>query len=382
MKPIVTFLMSSAATAYGGSETYILNVAKNLVDNFNIKLIVGRGNFNEDFIRLVNNAPVHFLSVPFISRSSKFSAILRKTRLYKKINDYDFEALTAIASINKIRRFTSDSNILEVQYPTESLIFPFINSNIKKIIHFHGPWLPLPYTYTRSIINRYAYAFITCSKWSKEILEQKFNLENVKVIYNGVDTNFFKPDISHDLRIQHNYNNKLPRFGTVGRLGKSKGTDLLFKVASEMEGIAEFFAVGPCEEDLFQEISKSKISNFHLLGALPNNELPAFYNFIDCFVLPSLFEAFGITLIEAMSCGKPVIASDTGGISEIIDHENDGLLIKAGDFNALKEAIIRIIDDRDMGLYLGKSARQKVIENFTIERTYEELKNFYFNVLK
>ena len=174
----------------------------------------------------------------------------------------------------------------------------------------------------------------------------------------------------------------MTRFGTVGRLSKAKGTDLLFRVASELEGMAEFFAVGPCEEDFFQEIKKSKIRNFHLLGTLPNNELPAFYNFIDCFVLPSLFEAFGITLIEAMSCGKPVIASDTGGIPEIIDHENNGLLIKAGDFNSLKEAVIRIINDIDLRTYLGKSGRQKVIENFTIEKTYKELKDFYFNVLK
>ena len=49
MKPNITFLMSSAATAYGGSETYVLNAAKNLIDDFYIRLIVGRGNFTNDF---------------------------------------------------------------------------------------------------------------------------------------------------------------------------------------------------------------------------------------------------------------------------------------------------------------------------------------------
>jgi len=228
MKPSITFLMSSAATAYGGSETYILNVAKNLIEDFNVRLIVGRGNFTNDFNSLVNNNLVDFLSVPFISRNSKFSTLLRKTKIQEKINDFDFEALTTIASIGKIRRFISDSNILEVQYPTESLIFPFINGNIKKIIHFHGPWPPPLYTHTRNIINRYTNTFITCSKWSKKTLEQRFNMENIEVIYNGIDTDIFKPDISQDFKIQHKYNHNLPRFGTVGRLGKSKGTDLLF----------------------------------------------------------------------------------------------------------------------------------------------------------
>lgn len=373
--------MSSAGTAYGGSETYILNVAKNLSNDFNIRLILGRGNYTNDFNSLVNNNPIKFLGVPFISRNSKFSALLRKTRLHEKINDFDFEAITAMASIRKINKFISDSDILEVQYPTESLIFPFIKKKIKKIIHFHGPWPPPLYTHTRNIINRFTDGYITCSKWSKKVLEQRFNIENIEVIYNGVDTNFFKPGVYEDFIVQQNYNHNLPRFGTVGRLSKAKGTDLLFKAASELEGIAEFFAVGPCDKDLIDEIRNKNVSNFNLLGSLPNNELPAFYNFIDCFVLPSLFEAFGITLIEAMSCGRPVIASNVGGIPEIVDNGYNGVLVEPGDYTSLKEAIIRIIEDKTFRVNSGNAARKKAVENFTIERTYKELKDFYTNLI-
>lgn len=377
----ITYFMSSAGTAYGGSETYILNVAKNLSNDFNIRLILGRGKFTNDFKSLVDNNPVKFLGVPFISRNSKFSAFLRKTRLYEKINDFDFEALTAMASIRKINKFISDSNILEIQYPTESLIFPFINKKIKKIIHFHGPWPPPLYTHTRKIINRYADGYITCSKWSKKTLEQRFSLENIKVIYNGVDTDIFKPDVSEDFIVQCNFDHDLPRFGTVGRLSKAKGTDLLFKAASELEGMAEFFAVGPCDEELAAEIGNKGISNFHLLGSLPNNALPSFYNFIDCFALPSLFEAFGITLIEAMSCGKPVIASNVGGIPEIVDNGHNGILVEPGDYFSLKEALIRMIEDEKLRINLGSTARRKAVENFTIERTYKELKDFYARLM-
>ncbi|MEI6154461.1 MAG: glycosyltransferase family 4 protein, partial [Deltaproteobacteria bacterium] len=117
------------------------------------------------------------------------------------------------------------------------------------------------------------------------------------------------------------------------------------------------------------------------LGSLPNNTLPSFYNFVDCFVLPSLFEAFGITLIEAMSCGKTVIASNVGGIPEVVDDGYNGILIVPGNYISLKEAIIRIINDRNLRINLGNSARQKVVENFTIEKTYEELKFLYLNLL-
>ena len=373
--------MSSVGTAYGGSETYILNVAKNLSDDFNIKLILGRGKFTNDFNSLINENKVKFLSVPFISRNSKFSAVLRTTKLYNKVNDFDFEALTTIASIRKINKFISDSDILELQYPTESLIFPFVGKRVKKIIHFHGPWPPPLYTHTKNMINRYADGYITCSKWSREVLEQKYNIENIQVIYNGVDENLFKPGIAEDFGMQYSYNNSLPRFGTVGRLSKAKGTDLLFRAASELEGVAEFFAVGPCDKELISEIENKKINNFHLLGSLPNNVLPSFYNFIDCFVLPSLFEAFGITLIEAMSCGKSVIASNVGGIPEVVDDGINGILVEPGDYASLKEAIIKIVNDRSLQHSLGKRARSKVVENFTIERTYRELKKYYFGLI-
>jgi len=381
MKPNITFLMSSAGTAYGGSETYILNVAKNLSDDFNVGLILGKGKFTNDFNSLADENIIKYLSVPFISRNSKFSALLRKTKLHEKINDFDIEAITIMASTRKINKFISDSDILEVQYPTESLIFPFLQKNIKKIVHFHGTSPPSLYANIKNKINKYTDAFITCSKWSKKLLEQTHNIENIKVIYNGVDANFFKPGNSEDFTLQQDYNHDLPRIGTVGRLSSAKGTDLLFKVASELEGIAEFFAVGPCEEDLIQQIKRSNISNFHLLGPLPNNALPPFYNFIDCFVLPSLFEAFGITLIEAMSCGKPVIASDVGGIPEIVDDGCNGILVDPGNYMLLKEAIIRIIYEKNLRIDLGESARQKIIKNFTFKKTCRELRDFYSSLI-
>ena len=212
------------------------------------------------------------------------------------------------------------------------------------------------------------------------MLEQRFNIENIVVIYNGVDTNFFKPGIGGYFVIQDNFKHELPRFGTVGRLGKAKGTDLLYKMASEMQGTAEFFAVGPCDKELIAEIGNNKINNFHLLGSLPNSALPSFYSFIDCFVLPSLDETFPLTVLEAMSCGKPVIASNVGGIPEMIDDGINGILLESGNFALLKEAIIKIMKDEDLRNNFANEARKKIIKNFTIYNTAEELMKFYISI--
>ncbi len=373
--------MSSVGTAYGGSETYIINIAKHLCHDFNIKLILGRGRFTDDFNKLVRNYPIKFLSVPFISRYSRFSTSWRKTKLYKKINDFDIEALTVMASLKKIRRFISDTDILEVQYPTESLILPFIKRHIKKVIHFHGPWSPPIYNHTKKIINRYADDFVTCSQWSKSILKQNIKTRDIKVIYNGVDTTLFKSTIDNAFNVSEQYDPNLLRIGTVGRLSKAKGTDILLKVASEMQGVAEFFVVGPCDEDFFSYLKNYKTSNFHLLGPKPNKDLPVFYNFIDCFVLPSLEETFPISILEAMSCGKPIIASRVGGIPEIIDDGNKGILCEPGDFKSLKENIAKIINEKTLRYNLAKSSRETVIKNFSIEKTKSNLIEFYKTLL-
>ena len=221
--------------------------------------------------------------------------------------------------------------------------------------------------------------FVTCSYWAKHELEKEIGQANeVKVIYNGVDTDVFQPAPPLDLKIDGYTDHGLVRFGTVGRLSHGKGTDLLIDVASEFKGKAEFFAVGPLDPKLSEMISKKgKPDNFHFWGSFPNQALPSFYNFIDCFVLPSLSETFPITTLEAMSCAKPVIVSAVGGIPEQIDHERNGMLVLPGDKASLIGALKNIIENKDTIVSMGKYGRSKILEKFSMEILYKELKKLY-----
>ncbi|MEM5777163.1 MAG: glycosyltransferase family 4 protein [Candidatus Aenigmatarchaeota archaeon] len=381
MKPILTLFMSSVGTTYGGSESYTINIAKHLCHDFNVKLILGRGKFTDDFISLINNYPVEFLSVPFISRHSRLLTYWRKTKFCKKINDFDIESLSVMASFKKIKKFLSGTDIFEVQYPVESLIFPFIDKHIKKVIHFHGYGIPPIFNFFNKRICHFIDSSITNSYMSKSLIEAKTKIRDIKVIYNGVDTDIFKPMYNNTINIKEYFNPDLPKVGTVGRLSKEKGINILIRVAKDMDDIAEFFALGPYDEDILYETKRLKVKNFHLIGPLPNKLLPFFYNFIDCYVLPSLFEAFGITVIEAMSCGKPVIASNVGGIPEIIDDGINGVLIEPDDHLSLKKALLYILKNREIQIRYGESGRQKVLENFSFKHTVDELKKFYFSLL-
>ena len=94
----------------------------------------------------------------------------------------------------------------------------------------------------------------------------------------------------------------------------------------------------------------------------------------DVLVLPSFSESFGLVLIEALACGKPVIGSDVGGITEIIN-DDVGLLVNPNKISSIAGAIDKIINDDDLRLVLSLNARNRAIDFSKITIPYEELKN-------
>jgi glycosyltransferase involved in cell wall biosynthesis len=101
----------------------------------------------------------------------------------------------------------------------------------------------------------------------------------------------------------------------------------------------------------------------------------------DAFVMPSHAEGFGFTNVEAMSHGLPVITSAEGPAAEIVDDERTGLLVRAGDVSALRDAIARLVSDRAAAGALGSAARTAFLERFTIERFRAGLAALYDEAL-
>ena len=103
---------------------------------------------------------------------------------------------------------------------------------------------------------------------------------------------------------------------------------------------------------------------------------------MEVFAFPSRWpEGFGLTLIEAMAAGKPVIGTRMGAVSDIIRHEVDGLLVPPEDPVALAEAIARLLQDHALAERLGRAARTRVREQFSLERMTSEIEAVYHDVL-
>lgn len=113
-----------------------------------------------------------------------------------------------------------------------------------------------------------------------------------------------------------------------------------------------------------------------------NSQLVNFYNYSDVFVLPSInmSEAFGLVLLEAMACSKPVIASNLPGVRSVFKNGKQGLLVKPGDVNDLAHKLKIILEDKDKAVQMGLAGRQLVEKKYNWDKVGEKLNLIYYNV--
>jgi len=103
------------------------------------------------------------------------------------------------------------------------------------------------------------------------------------------------------------------------------------------------------------------------VGAMPRNQMPSFWNSLNIAVAPSLHEAFGLVALEAMACGIPVVAAAVGGLKEIVQDGESGLLVPPGDAAALAQALRALLANEPLRLRLAQGALRRA-ELFSLER--------------
>lgn len=110
----------------------------------------------------------------------------------------------------------------------------------------------------------------------------------------------------------------------------------------------------------------------HIVGAVPRGQMPDFWNSVSVAVVPSLYEPFGLVALEAMACGVPVVAAAVGGLKEIVQDGESGLLVPPGDAAALARGLTTLLSDDALRRRLAAGARRRA-EQFSIERRSREL---------
>ena len=173
---------------------------------------------------------------------------------------------------------------------------------------------------------------------------------------------------------------------TIARIAFPKRLDIFAKTASHLIGNnCEFFWVGaPTDDTIKNQLDEfSSISNIHFTGDIP--EASRLISYADVFVLFSDYEGLPITILEAMAKGKAVVASNVGGISELVD-ETSGNLISAGDtekaVSEAVQAIKELASNDELQTKKGSAARNKYENSFTLDMMWKKYLSIYSKLLE
>lgn len=191
----------------------------------------------------------------------------------------------------------------------------------------------------------------------------------VQPIVNGVDTDLFK---ACDPVLPRREGEKI--LVTTRRLVEKNGVEYLVRAMPRILGEenVRLFLIGdgPLRrrlEALAQELGVSDRTVF--LGTIPNAQIPGFLSSADVFVIPSLVEATSISALEAMACERPVAASRTGGLPEIVT-EDTGVLFERGNPGDLARKVIDLLKSERLG-EMGRRGRARVVAEWSVERVAE-----------
>lgn len=248
---------------------------------------------------------------------------------------------------------------------------------------------------------------IGCSDYITNKIRHQFPTIPCETVYNGVDINHFKfnPDVKK--------NNDIVTLLFVGRVSPEKGIHILLEAFNKVienypqvqlkivgpegkDGVLPLqmldteelyiqnlipFYTGKYSQQLREIISANASSAVFFVGPVEQLDLVKYYQEADIFVFPSVWnEPFGIPLVEAMAMELPVVATYSGAFPEIVEEEKTGLLVERANPNALANAILQLLDNKNMRQTMGKAGRNKVVKQFTWEKISENLLSKYTKV--
>lgn len=203
---------------------------------------------------------------------------------------------------------------------------------------------------TTKYILRKSMKIISVSNILKQNIIQHFHIEadKIQVVSCGVDTNVFKPMEKHKARTALNVQLDCRLFIFVGDLINTKGVDTLLDAILKIKDDALYLAYigdGPLRGKLHDRAQKSELrNNIIFTGPISHEQVALWQNAADTLILPSLNEGMPLAIMEALSCGTPVIASKVGGIPEIVNDKN-GILIDPNNTEELVSAIRKLCDN-------------------------------------
>ena len=355
----------------GGAERQLQQLSSRLVERgIDVIVITRRHDKRLSSFEVIDGIPVHRLFVPGPKPVAAFSYIFFASKLILQLRPdiiHAHEVLSPASAALIAKMLLGTPVIVKV-------LGGGTRGDIHKIQHrFLGKQ-------RIAGLRRNVDIFIAISKQiSDELAEITIPAQKCTTIPNGVDTNSFLPvtvEQKRKARTHLGLPQDIPIISYVGRLHSDKRIDLLLSVwpaIYQQFPRAQLLIVGagPAEVDLRQQQSEG----VHFCGQ--TDYVIPYLRATDLFVLPSAREGMSNALLEAMSMGLPVLATDVGGTPDVVVHGKHGYLIRPNDAGALQEGLTRLLNDSVLRRSLGQAARKHIVEEYSFESVADRYKELY-----
>lgn len=368
----ILFLSNSAGN-HTGSPKALLDLAGNLDKGCYIPLLAlpDPGPLAEEF--KASCGEVHFCKSASLSKSNVFF-------FWQKVREF-----IAFYKHHKVA-------LVHFNWPgwRESAVLAAVWLNIPFIIHIHNACgkkefkKNFNFAWAKKIV-------IVSESMRPSFLESPKLLQKMVCIHNGVDLERFAPHSRQDPAEMLPVSPGSPVIGYVGQLSHRKGVDVLIQAAPAVlsKHPEALFVIAGAEGIQEEGYAKSLKKLARELGVLDRflfmgkrEDIPQVMNACDLVVVPSRAEPFGKVVIEAMACGKCVIASAVGGIPEIVADNVYGLLVRPESVEDLQQAMQRALQDPCLRSRLAADGRRHVQAQFCIKSVAEKTQNLYAQLLQ
>ena len=340
------------------------------------------------FIDVVENLDLNRFEVVAICPPGPLAGELRKSRRKIDLEIVRMSSRLDLASVRKIRAYIKSikPDIIHIHGTRAGVLgrlaainlgIPVIytehlwtknfrlDSRILTFLHYFSNWALDMVTSLNIAVSGAVKDFLVTSHISYP--------EKVVVIYNGISEVKEQAQVLEDT--------KDIKIATVGTLNAQKGMQYLIqsmpKVLKEFPGVSlEIIGSGPYKRKLEKMVKKLKLGKcIKFAGFLP--DISIYLAKFDLYVQPSLSESFGLAIVQAMSVGLPVVATETGGIPEVVTTGKTGILVPSKDSKALSSAILEIIRDPKMAQKMGETGRKDARLKFNLDDMITELEQIY-----
>lgn len=361
-------LLLTSHLNFGGISIYTVSLAKGLKNKGHDVLVASSGG---DLVPQLETEGIRHIKIPIDTKSEVGPKVLLTVFKLRKI--LKEEKVDLIHAQTRVTQVVANSINRYLKIPYVTTCHGFFKARAGRLI-----------------FPCWGSKIVAISEAVREHLVNQLKVAKDKVclIYNGIDTNKFFKNYSPEEKNSFCREYKLssgPVIGIISRLSSVKGHEYLLSAFTQ---ILESYPTvrlliigdGPEKNRLVNLAKKLKIDD-KVIFEKSTADTTKPLSIMDIFVLPSLQEGLGLALLEAMAMGKPVIASKVGGIYTLVQHGVNGLLTVPADEKSLAEAIVTLLNDKEMARGMGQMGRRMVEEKFSLEQMVEKTNDLYNEAL-